>query len=72
MTNDSEQIGELGRIIRQQRLMLPLTLQEVAAMSGISASHLGRIERGGRFPSARVLRKIARPLGFESWACSLY
>ncbi len=65
MTNDSEQTGELGRIIRQQRLMLPLTLQEVAAMSGISASHLGRIERGGRFPSARVLRKIARPLGFE-------
>ena len=34
-------------------------------MAGISASHLGRIERGERFPSARILRKIARPLGFE-------
>ncbi len=34
-------------------------------MSGVSASHLGRIERGERFPSASVLRKIAKPLGFE-------
>jgi len=34
-------------------------------MSGVSSSHLGRIERGERFPSARILRKIAKPLGFE-------
>lgn len=34
-------------------------------MSGVSASHLGRIERGERFPSAHVLRKIAGPLGSE-------
>ena len=32
-------------------------------MSGVSPSHLGRIERGERYPSARVLRKIAKPLG---------
>ena len=31
----------------------------------VSASHLGRIERGERFPSAHILRKIAGPLGFE-------
>jgi transcriptional regulator with XRE-family HTH domain len=42
-----------------------LTLQELAAVSGVSASHLGRIERGERFPSASILRKVARPLGFE-------
>jgi len=34
-------------------------------MSGVSPSHLGRIEAGERFPSARILQKIARPLGFE-------
>ena len=34
-------------------------------MSGVSPSHLGRVERGERFPSAAILRKIARPLGFE-------
>lgn len=32
-------------------------------MSGVSPSHLGRIERGERYPSARVLRRIAKPLG---------
>ena len=55
----------LGKIIRQRRVMIPLTLQELGAVSNVSASHLGRIEKGGRFPSARILRKVARPLGFE-------
>ena len=45
--------------------MIPLTLQELSAMSGVSPSHLGRIERGERFPSARILRKIAGGLRFE-------
>ena len=57
--------NELGRIIKQQRMAVPLTLQELAAMSGVSASHLGRIERGERFPSASILRKVAQPLGLE-------
>ena len=56
---------ELGRILKQQRVALPLTLQELSAASGVSSSHLGRIERGERFPSAHILRKIARPLGFD-------
>lgn len=46
-------------------MSIPLTLQELAGVSGVSASHLGRIERGERFPSAYILRKIAKPLGFE-------
>jgi len=45
--------------------MVPLTLQELAGQSGVSPSHLGRIERGERFPSASILRRIAKPLGFE-------
>lgn len=44
---------------------MPLTLQELADQAHVSPSHLGRIERGERFPSARILRKIAKPLGFE-------
>ncbi len=31
----------------------------------MSPSYLGRIERGQRFPSASILQKIARPLGFD-------
>ena len=55
----------LGEIIRHQRVTIPLTLQGLAQKAGVSPSHLGRIERGERFPSARTLRKIAKPLGFE-------
>ena len=62
---DSNYDNHLGRIIKQQRISLPLTLQEIAAKSGVSASHLGRIERGERFPSAHILQRIAKPLGFE-------
>ncbi len=61
MTNNSD----LGKVLKQQRINVPLTLQELAAESGVSSSHLGRIERGERFPSARILRKIAKPLGFN-------
>lgn len=57
--------NHLRRIIKQQRISLPITLQELASKSGVSASHLGRIERGERFPSAHILQKIAKPLGFE-------
>ncbi len=55
----------LGRILKQRRVMIPLTLRGLATISGMSPSHLGRIERGERFPSALILRKIAKPLGFE-------
>jgi len=55
----------LGRILKQRRVMIPLTLRGLAAISGMSPSHLSRIERRERFPSALILRKIAKPLGFE-------
>jgi transcriptional regulator with XRE-family HTH domain len=45
--------------------MISVTLQELACASGVSASHLGRIERGERFPSAQVVRRLAKPLGLE-------
>ncbi len=55
----------LGKILKRQRIAIPLTLQELASTSDVSSSHLGRIERSERFPSARILRKIAKPLGFD-------
>ena len=63
--NMEEARTDLGRILKQQRVSLPLTLRELSSMAGVSASHLGRIERGERFPSGSVLRRIAGPLGFE-------
>lgn len=55
----------LGRILKQRRLMMGLTLHKLAVISAISSSHLGRVERGERFPSAAILQKMAAPLGFE-------
>ena len=63
MERDSS--NNLGEIIRQGRITQRLTLSQLSAMSGVSSSHLGRIERGERFPSGSILRKIAEPLGFE-------
>ena len=57
--------SELGKILKKQRISIPLTLQELATISGVSASHLGRIEKSKRFPSAHILRRISQPLGFD-------
>ena len=62
---DNSSKPHIGAIVKQQRISLPLTLQELATKASVSASHLGRIERGERFPSAHILRRIAKPLGFE-------
>ncbi len=61
---DSNKV-DFGRMLKRQRIMMSLTLADVANMSGVSASHIGRIEGGKRFPSARVLKRLAKPLGFE-------
>jgi transcriptional regulator with XRE-family HTH domain len=58
--------NKIGEIIKQKRVSIPLTLNELSSTSGVSQSHIGRIERGERLPSARVLRKIAEPLGFQA------
>lgn len=62
MTNDNSL--NLSRILKQRRVMLSFTLKDLAALSGISPSYLGRIEKGNRFPSAAILKKMAEPLGF--------
>ena len=64
MTNNNIN-QELGRMLKRQRLIMTLTLRELATKAGVSPSHLGRIERGERYPSAPVLRKLAKPLDFE-------
>ena len=59
-----QNLSDIGRVIKQHRVMSGLTLRQLSEKSGVSPSHLGRIERGERFPSARILKKIAQPLGF--------
>lgn len=63
MTNNYNR--DLATTIKRQRISIPLTLRKISSLSGVSRSHLARIERGERFPSASILRKIAKPLGFD-------
>jgi len=62
MANNNKSLGE---ILKRRRVTMLLTLAGLSAKSGVSPSHLDRIERGERFPSARVLHKIAEPLDFN-------
>ena len=55
----------LGKILKARRRSLSISLGELSKKSGVSPSHIVRIERGERFPSARVLRRLAGPLGFS-------
>ena len=57
--------ADLSKMLKQRRLMAELTLRQLAASSGVSSSHLGRIERGERFPSGYILRKIAKALELD-------
>jgi len=55
----------LGSIVRRQRNRLGLSLKDLSAKSGVSISHLGRIENEQRYPSTNILRKIAKPLELD-------
>jgi transcriptional regulator with XRE-family HTH domain len=54
-----------GKIIKEQRKRLSLSLNQLSRLSGVSVAHLGRIEQGKRIPSTRIIQKIAEPLGFD-------
>jgi transcriptional regulator with XRE-family HTH domain len=53
----------IGPAIRKLRHEQALTLDDLAAQAGISASHLSRLERGQTLPSFTVLAGIAHVLG---------
>ena len=57
---------ELGRRIKQERLRRGLTLKDIEAKVGISATHLSEVERCKSSPTVGVLEKIARALGTRS------
>ena len=55
----------IGKIIKEQRKKLSISLNQLSRLSGVSLSHLGRIEQGLRQPSTRTLQKIAKNEGVE-------
>jgi len=57
-----EQLGDVGRYIREQRRQAELSLRKLASQAGVSNPYLSQIERGLRQPSARILKDIAKAL----------
>jgi len=49
----------IGAVIRRERQLRRWRLRDVAVHTGLSVVYLGEIERGGKYPSAFVLEKIA-------------
>lgn len=62
MRSSVEQLGEVGRYIREQRRQAELSLRKLASQAGVSNPYLSQIERGLRQPSARILKDIAKAL----------
>ncbi|HET7226280.1 MAG TPA: XRE family transcriptional regulator [Candidatus Eisenbacteria bacterium] len=56
---------ELGRRIKLLRISRGLTLKDLEARGGISATHVSEIERGKASPTVGALGRIARALGLR-------
>jgi transcriptional regulator with XRE-family HTH domain len=57
-----DQLGDVGRYIREQRRQAELSLRKLASQAGVSNPYLSQVERGLRQPSARILKDIAKAL----------
>jgi len=56
---------EIGPVVQRQRIALGLTLEQLAALSGISKSMLSQIERSQANPTFGVLWSLTRALKLE-------
>ena len=57
---------ELGRRIRLARFERDMTLKDVAARCGMSATHISEVERGKTSPTVGALQRISMALGVKS------
>src|SRR5947209_6752888 len=55
----------LGKVIRQERQNRRLTIKDLGDKAGLSEIYVGEIERGQKYPSAKVLESIAGALDLD-------
>ncbi|HZO74033.1 MAG TPA: helix-turn-helix transcriptional regulator [Ktedonobacteraceae bacterium] len=55
----------IGRVIRQERQEHGLTIKELGEKAGLSEIYVGEIERGQKYPSAKVLESLAHALELD-------
>jgi transcriptional regulator with XRE-family HTH domain len=59
---DDHRMGDLGVNLREARVRLGLTQEQVAERSGVHATEVSRIEAGKRDPKVSTLRRLAAAL----------
>lgn len=62
MSEERENLVDLGAFIRSQRRLAKLSQRELAKLSKLSDPYVSQIERGLHEPSMRVIRSIAGAL----------
>lgn len=65
MATEAANTPEIGPAIQEQRKARRLTLEQLAALSGVSKSMLSQIERGKANPTFAVLWSLTRALKIE-------
>jgi transcriptional regulator with XRE-family HTH domain len=55
----------VGKVIRQERQIRQMTIKELGEKAGLSEIYVGEIERGQKYPSAKVLESLARALDLD-------
>lgn len=60
------EIAELfGRNVRQKRIALNVSQEELGHRAGLHRTYISDIERGARNPTLKVMNKIAQVLGVD-------
>lgn len=59
------EIKELGKLIKNRRKVLGLTIRELANLTAISKTTISQIERGVRNPTFEILQTIFEYLNLE-------
>ncbi|WP_043585534.1 helix-turn-helix domain-containing protein [Geminisphaera colitermitum] len=59
-------ILRLGAVIRECRVALDLTQEELAEKADLSTNYIGNLERGEQEPSVTALVKVAAGLGITA------
>jgi len=59
----SSSAAKLSANLRQRRLQAGLTLEDLAAASGVSRAMISKVERGQSVPSTAILSRMAEALG---------
>ena len=67
MSNSAELSDSLVRVIREHRLAKKFSMYQLAKLSGLDKSAIGKLEAGLRAPSVETADKIAKALGVPLW-----